>query len=221
MGYHCPTLVQQRSLDTILDGRDVLLHAQTGSGKTLAFLLPMLADVDPSRASVQGIVVVPTRELGLQVASVAKRLAGRSPMVMSVLEGSRNARQRAWASAAPPHIVIGNPDNLSALVESGAIKCHAVRMVVVDEVDACLASGANRKSLHELLSRHLSPTAALDGDDGVADPGGSGANAGQRGRRRLQHRQTVFASATVPQRRHFVRYGVESRFWVLRQLDLA
>lgn len=77
LGFATPTLVQRQALEVILgDGRnDAVLHAQTGSGKTLAFLLPLFALVDPSRSAVQGLVVVPTRELGLQVAGVAKRLA--------------------------------------------------------------------------------------------------------------------------------------------------
>lgn len=69
--------MQRQALDVILgdERNDAVLHAQTGSGKTLAFLLPLFALVNPSRSAVQGLVVVPTRELGLQVAGVAKRLA--------------------------------------------------------------------------------------------------------------------------------------------------
>ncbi|CAN0239310.1 unnamed protein product, partial [Hapterophycus canaliculatus] len=77
LGFATPTLVQRQALEVILgdDRNDAVLHAQTGSGKTLAFLLPLFALVNPSRSAVQGLVVVPTRELGLQVAGVAKRLA--------------------------------------------------------------------------------------------------------------------------------------------------
>lgn len=76
LGFATPTLVQRQALEVILGGEnDAVLHAQTGSGKTLAFLLPLFASLDPSRSAVQGLVVVPTRELGLQVAGVAKRLA--------------------------------------------------------------------------------------------------------------------------------------------------
>lgn len=77
LGFATPTLVQRQALEVILgdEKNDAVLHAQTGSGKTLAFLLPLFALIDPSRSAVQGLVVVPTRELGLQVAGVAKRLA--------------------------------------------------------------------------------------------------------------------------------------------------
>ncbi|KAG5185435.1 DEAD box helicase [Tribonema minus] len=228
LGFAKPTLVQQRALDTILAGHDAVLHAQTGSGKTLAFLVPLFACIDPSRASVQGLVVVPTRELGLQVAAVAKRLAaatgaatGGRVMVMSVLEGSNNRRQRAWAWAEPPHVVIGNPETLSALVAGGAVRCNGVRYVVVDEVDACLRSGDARAALTALLARHLSPTFAQEEEAEVPQlPGGvavTGAAAAADGaRRRVRARQTVFASATVPQHNHFMRQCVAQQ-WTLAE----
>lgn len=96
---HCDTcsiqfcsLVQ---LKVILSGRDVALQAQTGSGKTLAFALPLLAKLDANRAAIQAVVVVPTRELGLQVSGVLKQLASTSPTpisVMTVVDGSKNRR---------------------------------------------------------------------------------------------------------------------------------
>ncbi|CAN0541305.1 unnamed protein product, partial [Ectocarpus sp. 12 AP-2014] len=233
LGFATPTLVQRQALEVILgEGKhDAVLHAQTGSGKTLAFLLPLLARVDPSRAAVQGLVVVPTRELGLQVAGVAKRLAagtssGRESkiQVMSVLEGSSNKRQRAWAWADPPHIVIGNPESLTRLVTTGAVRVNAVSYVVVDEVDACLLSEGTRASLHELLARSLSPTHA-DEDEGedeeeaarLAEVGaGKVTGAAAPVNRKLRDRQTVFASATVPQHNHFIRQCVQKQ-WTLTE----
>jgi superfamily II DNA/RNA helicase len=227
LGFGTPTLVQQRAMADIMSGSDCVLHAQTGSGKTLAFLIPLFAMVNASRASVQGMVVVPTRELGLQVAAVAKRLAaatgratGGKVMVMSVLEGSKNKRQRAWAWAEPPHIVIGNPDTLSHLVATGAIRCNAVRYVVIDEVDACLMSSASRTALSTLLAKHLSPTFAVEEEVdasasvGMAITGAAGPEDAQR--RRVSPRQTVFASATVPQHNHFMKQCV-SQQWTLTE----
>lgn len=89
---------------------------------------------------------------------------------MSVLEGSSNKRQRAWAWADPPHVVVGNPENLSRLVTTGAVRVNAVSYVVVDEVDACLLSEGTRSWLHELLARSLSPTHADEDDQEVSGP---------------------------------------------------
>jgi len=110
VGYAVPTRVQQEALPILLSGQDCILHSQTGSGKTLAYLLPIFSKILPSRAAVQAIVVVPTRELGMQVAKVARLLAGKGAseeeakiskdkgtvMVMTLLDGGTSSRQKAW-----------------------------------------------------------------------------------------------------------------------------
>lgn len=225
-GWTYPTLVQQRALDEIFQGKDVVIQAQTGSGKTLSYLLPLFAKIDPSRAAIQALIVVPTRELGLQVARVAKRLAASSKdgqkkiMVMSILQGSQHKRQRAWAWAEPPHVVIGTPEELTNMVRHGGIRYNAVQYVVVDEVDACLLNNAGSMSsnlsasgpLHELLSRHLSPTFEVaDRMDDV--PLGNLQN--DRAPRPIsRNRQTVFCSATIPQHRHFLKQCVQNQWTV-------
>jgi len=231
-GWTNPTLVQQRSIDVILKGSDVVIQAQTGSGKTLSYLLPLLARIDASRAAIQALVVVPTRELGLQVARVAKRLAagsgvetdaGGKIMIMSILQGSNHKRQRAWAWAEPPHVVIGTPEELTNMVRFGGIKYNAVNYVVVDEVDACLLNNAGSMTsnlasngpLHELLSRHLSPT--FEVADRTADESGLGQLLdGAPSVRPIMHRQTVFCSATIPQHRYFLKQCVQNQ-WTLKE----
>lgn len=236
-GWSRPSRIQQHALDVILkEHRDVILQAETGSGKTLAYLLPCLAAVDPSRSTVQAMIVVPTRELGLQVARVAKRLASAAVeqeqrdriMVMSVLQGSQNKRQRAWAWAEPPHVVIGTPQELGNMVRYAGIKRYnSIQFLVVDEVDACLLNNAGSLSsniqssaLHELLSKHLSPT--FDDGSGVDAATDSvlqqvqKASAQTRMPRFItEQRQTVFCSATIPQPRHFRKQCVQNQ-WMLR-----
>jgi len=226
-----PTRIQERALDAILvNKKDAIVQAETGSGKTLAYLLPALASIDSKRAAVQALIVVPTRELGLQVARVAKRLAAASfngndkIMVMSVLQGSQNRRQRAWAWAEPPHLVIGTPQELCNMVRLGGIKRYnSVKYVVIDEVDACLLNNAGSltsnlasSTLHELLSKYLSPTY----DDGSAaeasDSPLRNVKSTMTTRPLSQQRQTIFASATIPQHRHFLRQCVQNQ-WTLRE----
>ncbi len=231
-GWQYPTLIQHRAIDATLDGNDVIIQSQTGSGKTLAYLLPLLSRINPARSSIQGVIVVPTRELGVQVARVARRLAagsvdaGDKIMIMSVLQGSGNKRQRAWARAEPPHIVIGTPRELGDLVKRNGVKYHAVKFVVVDEVDACLLNNSGSivttKSnknlnlsgsgpLHELLSRYLSPTYEEAEDDEVLQI--------EQNLRIVSHgtdRQTVFVSATIPQHNHFLKQCVQNQ-WMVRE----
>jgi superfamily II DNA/RNA helicase len=232
-GWSRPTRIQAKVLDAVLSNglSDVIVQSETGSGKTLAFLLPCLASIDASRSSVQSLIVVPTRELGLQISRVAKRLASASTdnkiMVMSVLQGSQNRRQRAWAWAEPPHLVIGTPEELCMMIRSGGIKRYnSIKFLIVDEVDACFlnnygkfASGQVQFSgtpLHELLSKHLSPTFD-DGKEAVAmDSDSAAATVGPVSIRPiLTSRCTIFCSATIPQHRYFAKQCLQNQ-WMLQ-----
>eukprot|EP00629_Pelagomonadales_sp_RCC1024_P011915 CAMPEP_0119265410 /NCGR_PEP_ID=MMETSP1329-20130426/4231_1 /TAXON_ID=114041 /ORGANISM="Genus nov. species nov., Strain RCC1024" /LENGTH=383 /DNA_ID=CAMNT_0007265235 /DNA_START=127 /DNA_END=1275 /DNA_ORIENTATION=- len=150
-----PTAVQAAAVPRILESGDCVVHARTGSGKTLAYLLPLLDGVDAERGVTQAVVVVPTRELGLQVAKVARRLCAALPgdiQCMSALDGSKLRRQRAWAWAEPPQVIIGNAGPLLDLAEKGALKCASVKLRVVDEVDAFFCDDESRRALHRLLA---------------------------------------------------------------------
>ncbi|KAJ8601022.1 hypothetical protein CTAYLR_007968 [Chrysophaeum taylorii] len=179
--FHQPTPVQAAAVPVALGGEDCVVHAPTGSGKTLAYLVPLLAAVSAERQSAQAAVIVPSRELGLQVARVARRLArkleGERPVrVMSLLEGSRLRRQRAWAWAEPPQVVVGNARQVRDMAAMGGLKCARFRVVAVDEVDLFFDRdrASDRKALHSFFGDH-------------------------------QARQTIFASATVDQPRHFLK----------------
>eukprot|EP01035_Chromulina_nebulosa_P016151 gene16151-21406_t len=62
LGFRSPTLVQKEAIPVILSGKDVILQAQTGSGKTLSYGVPILSSIDPNRAAIQAVIIVPTRE---------------------------------------------------------------------------------------------------------------------------------------------------------------
>ena len=232
-GWRHPTVIQQRAWKAMMmcsdnvDGnsnsssrdycRDVVIQAQTGSGKTLAFLVPILASIEPSRAAIQAVIVVPTRELGLQVGRVAKRLTAKTPIVvMNILQGSTNKRQRAWAWSEPPQIVIGTPQELTDMVEFGGIRYNSVKHVVVDEVDACLLGNGgslttNAGPLHTLLSKYLSPTFHKGEEEPEINFNVAESN---KPRPLSRQRQTVFCSATIPQHRHFLKQCVQNQWTI-------
>lgn len=73
----------------------MIIQSQTGSGKTLVYCLPIVSRIDATRSAIQAVIIVPTRELGLQVTAVLKQLSHGAPekiMIMSVVEGSKNRR---------------------------------------------------------------------------------------------------------------------------------
>ena len=201
LGIARPTAVQAESIPVLLEGLDAAIHAPTGSGKTLAYLVPLLTKINPDRLQTQAVIVVPTRELGLQVAMIARRLATavskrrhtrRRLEVMSLLSGSKLKRQRTWAWASPPHVIIGEAAPVVKMLNYGGLKeaLTEIKFAVIDEVDVFFddVNYMNaRNAIHHVLTKKWS-----DDDDEVSR------------KRPKQRRQTVFATATMTQPKYFV-----------------
>ncbi|XP_058082523.1 DEAD-box ATP-dependent RNA helicase 58, chloroplastic isoform X4 [Magnolia sinica] len=144
IGFVVPTDVQLESLPTLLSGRDCIIHAQTGSGKTLAYLLLIFSVIDVRRSAIQALIVVPTRELGMQVTKVARMLAARPTehgseqkacTVMALLDGGTLERHKSWLKAEPPQIIVATVRSLCQLLEKKKLKLEAMRVLVIDEND--------------------------------------------------------------------------------------
>lgn len=139
MGLSEPTDIQAQALPLILEGRDVILQSQTGTGKTLAYLLPVLSRIQADSPLLQAIVIAPTRELGMQIVRVISQLIEGQAIVAQQLIGGANIRHQVDRLKKHPRIVVGTPGRLAELIRMGKLKTHAVRMLVVDEVDHVLA----------------------------------------------------------------------------------
>ncbi len=135
-GISDPFSIQLMSIPDVLAGRDVCGRARTGSGKTLAFGLPMVQLLDaaaPGRP--RGLVLVPTRELALQVTDVLRTLAEvRSIPVLTVYGGS-SMRDQIDAARKGTGIVVATPGRLIDLMERKVIRLDDVEMVAIDEAD--------------------------------------------------------------------------------------
>src|SRR5918911_2166261 len=107
-GIRQPTPIQAQAIPVLLAGQDVIGQAQTGSGKTLAFVLPLLESTTPSVRGVQALVLVPTRELAIQVSSVLAPLASALRFRHTLLHGGRALGPERHALARG-QIVIGTP----------------------------------------------------------------------------------------------------------------
>ncbi|GMY27498.1 DEAD-box ATP-dependent RNA helicase 58, chloroplastic isoform X1 [Fagus crenata] len=185
VGYVRPTDVQKQALPLLFSGRDCILHAQTGSGKTLAYLLLVFSVINTQRSAVQAVIVVPTRELGMQVTKVARMLAAmpmeleleqKSCTVMALLDGGMLRRHKSWLKAEPPTIVVATIRSLCQMLEKQILKLESMRVLIIDEVDFMFNSSKDVSSLRKLLTSYSS----------------------------LNNRQTIFASASIPQHRRFV-----------------
>jgi ATP-dependent RNA helicase DeaD len=139
-GIVTPTPIQADVIPLLLAGKDVIGQARTGSGKTLAFALPLLERCDPSRQGVQALVLVPTRELAIQVGEVIGQLAGIKRLRHTLLYGGRSLlpERRTLATA---QIVIGTPGRTLDHLRQGSLTLNRLRVLVLDEGDEMLDRG--------------------------------------------------------------------------------
>ncbi|WP_372008403.1 DEAD/DEAH box helicase [Paenibacillus chitinolyticus] len=151
-----PTAVQAEAIPLILTGRDAIVQSQTGTGKTLAFLLPALQRIDVNAKRVQAAIIVPTRELGMQILRVAEDLIGDGPIkCQALIGGAALARQVEKLKKGSPHLIIGTPGRINELIKARKLNVHHVSMLVVDEVDHVLELGSMKEvySIFKALQR--------------------------------------------------------------------
>ena len=136
-----PTRVQQLAIPAVLAGRDLLALARTGSGKTLAFGLPLLQRLDPALAEVQGLVLVPTRELAVQVSEALQGpAAGLGLRLVTLCGGVEQAQQQAEL-ALGPQLLVATPGRLRDLLGQQLLTLAGLRTLVLDEADRLLEMG--------------------------------------------------------------------------------
>jgi ATP-dependent RNA helicase DeaD len=142
MGFTQPMLVQTTTLPLVREGRDIMVQSRTGSGKTAAFGIPM-ADglVNPADKFVQAIVILPTRELALQVAAEIARICAQTDVqVIPVYGGAPMGRQIEQLKAGG-QIVCGTPGRILDHLRRGTMKLDRLKCAVLDECDEMLSMG--------------------------------------------------------------------------------
>jgi ATP-dependent RNA helicase RhlE len=146
-GYAAPTPIQTSAIPAVLQGRDVQAQAHTGSGKTAAFALPLLQQLtqrrEPGARPVCGLVLVPTRELAVQVGAVLQDLAHglRAPARIAVLFGGVSINPQLMGLRGGADIVVATPGRLLDVVAHNALKLSSVKTLVLDEADRLLDLG--------------------------------------------------------------------------------
>lgn len=137
--YIAPTPIQQQSIPHALEGKDLIGIAQTGTGKTLAFGIPMLQRLAQHKG--QGLIIVPTRELALQVDEAIQKIGRQLGLKTAVLIGGEQIFHQIKRLRMNPHILVTTPGRLIDHLEQKTVKLNSVRILVLDEADRMLDMG--------------------------------------------------------------------------------
>ncbi|MCM8812995.1 MAG: DEAD/DEAH box helicase [Candidatus Omnitrophica bacterium] len=137
--FRVPTPIQHKAIPVANEGKDIIAIAQTGTGKTLAFGLPMIQGL--AQKPGRGLVLVPTRELAVQVDETLSRLAAKFKMKTAVLIGGESMHLQTAALKNNPRIIIATPGRLIDHVGQHRIRLDDVVILVLDEADRMLDMG--------------------------------------------------------------------------------
>ena len=142
IGYESPSPIQAATIPALLTGADIMGQAQTGTGKTAAFALPALSQLDLAKRVPQVLVLVPTRELAIQVAEAFQKYAAhmRGFHVLPIYGGQSYTPQLS-ALQRGVHVIVGTPGRVMDHLDRKTLKLDQVRCVVLDEADEMLAMG--------------------------------------------------------------------------------
>ena len=146
LGYEEPTPVQIQAIPVALDKKDVLASAQTGTGKTAAFVLPMLQRLGHDKKNVgkhllRGLILVPTRELAMQVGASVQAYGKNLPFVSVNLYGGKKISAEKMKLEKGVDIVVATPGRLVEHIQEGNLKLSNINYFVLDEADRMLDMG--------------------------------------------------------------------------------
>jgi ATP-dependent RNA helicase DeaD len=142
VGYESPSPIQAATIPHLLQGHDVVGQAQTGTGKTAAFALPILSRIDVDRRAPQALVLVPTRELAIQVAEAFQRYAGHMKGFHVVpIYGGQSYTPQLQSLRRGVHVVVGTPGRVMDHIKRQTLNLGTLEHLVLDEADEMLRMG--------------------------------------------------------------------------------
>lgn len=140
-GFTHPTQIQEETIEPLIDGRNLMGIANTGTGKTGSFLIPIIEQLLHDKRSVQALVVVPTRELALQVTEEFRALAAGLGLYTTSLIGGTNINTDIKNLRRYHHVIVGTPGRLLDLANRKALSFQKINTLVLDEFDRMLDMG--------------------------------------------------------------------------------
>jgi ATP-dependent RNA helicase DeaD len=141
LGFNNLFPIQAQAITPLLQGKDVIGQAQTGTGKTAAFGIPMVERITPGTKEVQGLVLVPTRELAVQVAEHIHRLGKYAGVRVLPVYGGEPIERQIHALRGGVQIIVGTPGRVIDLLERRILNLGFVDVLVLDEADRMLDMG--------------------------------------------------------------------------------
>lgn len=140
-GFEAPTPIQAQAIPVLLEGHDLIGQAQTGTGKTAAFALPLSQMLHPDRSYPQAIILLPTRELCIQVAQETHNLSKYRKLKVVPIYGGQPIDRQFRALSAGAQIVVGTPGRVLDHLRRGTLDLSKVTKVILDEADEMLNMG--------------------------------------------------------------------------------
>lgn len=141
IGFTQPTEIQSKAIQPMLDNCDVMASAHTGSGKTAAYALPLIDRLGTRKKVCRALVLVPTRELALQVKVQFDRFSANAHIKTSVLYGGTGYEKQTRELSACPDVIVATPGRLFDFMQRGMVDLSMVEMLILDEADRLLDLG--------------------------------------------------------------------------------
>lgn len=152
IGFTTPTPIQAEAIPYALQGSDILGSAQTGTGKTAAFGVPLIAHL-LQHTQGSSLVLLPTRELALQVMKALQQFSGKNKISTALLIGGEDIRKQFRQLKANPRLIVGTPGRINDHLTRGTLKLNETNFLVLDEVDRMLDMGFGIQL--DVIAKHL------------------------------------------------------------------
>ncbi|OEH76277.1 ATP-dependent rna [Cyclospora cayetanensis] len=138
-GFEKPSPIQEEAIPVALSGRNILARAKNGTGKTAAFAIPVLEKCQINKRAIQGLILVPTRELALQTSAVVKELGKYLNVQCMVSTGGTSLRDDIMRLHSTVHVLVGTPGRILDLANKDVADLRQCHIVVLDEADKLLS----------------------------------------------------------------------------------
>lgn len=141
LGYKNPSKVQEEVIPKLLNYEDIVVKSKTGSGKTASFAIPICEKIDINNTNVQALIVVPTRELALQVSEEISNIGRLKKIRCSAIFGKQPIKAQISSLKQRVHIVVATPGRIIDHIERGTMNLDNLDYLIIDEADKMLNKG--------------------------------------------------------------------------------